>query len=371
MKILWINHRDIKHPKAGGAERTIFEVGKRFVKKGIEINVLSVNNGELKEREVIEGINYMRVRGNFRIHFLLPFYIRKINPDVIIDDLAHGIPWLSPWFTKRQVIVFFRHLHARSLPGQVNFIEEKIIKIMEKMYPFFYKKNIFVTESYTSEADLINLGIKKENIFKIPPGVDLERFYPGIKKENVQLIYFGGLRKYKRPDLSIKVYEDLYKDIKGLKLIVTGQGPMLKSIMEQVKNKNYNIQFTGKVKDEELAKLIRESWVNLHFSVTEGWGYSILESSASGTPTVAFKVPGVVETIKDGYNGFTVEKLEEFKNRILTIIDNEKIYADNSRSFAENFSWDETTEMWMSLINFNKENDRKFLNTVKYNQKKN
>ena len=30
MKILWFAHRDIKHPSAGGAERTIYEVGRRL-----------------------------------------------------------------------------------------------------------------------------------------------------------------------------------------------------------------------------------------------------------------------------------------------------------------------------------------------------
>jgi hypothetical protein len=33
MKILWINHRDPKHPEAGGAEIHIAEVGKRLVRK--------------------------------------------------------------------------------------------------------------------------------------------------------------------------------------------------------------------------------------------------------------------------------------------------------------------------------------------------
>ena len=64
---------------------------------------------------------------------------------------------------------------------------------------------------------------------------------------------------------------------------------------------------------DELSELIRESWINLHFSVTEGWGYSILESSTSGTPTVAFKVPGVVDIVKDNFNGFLVKDINEFK----------------------------------------------------------
>ena len=110
MKVLWINHRDIKHPKAGGAERTIYEVGKRLVGKGMELYLLSVNPGNLDEKEEIDGIHIIRIEGNIKIHLLLRSYIKKLNPDVIIDDLAHGVPWLSPWFTKKKVIVFYIYM---------------------------------------------------------------------------------------------------------------------------------------------------------------------------------------------------------------------------------------------------------------------
>jgi len=350
MRVLWFAHRDMKHPKAGGAERTIDEVGKRLAKMNNEIHLVSVNPGNLSDYEIVDGIIIHRIRGNIMAHLFVPKMIKKIDPDVIIDDLGHAVPWISSLFTNKNVIVFFRHLHARSLPGQVNLFLAKIITLIEKNYRIFYKKNIFVTESYTSIEDLIGLGIKKENIIKIPPGVNSELFHPGKKSENFQLIYFGGMRKYKRPELAIKVYEMLYKEIKDLKLIIIGDGPMLNVLKNYVKGKNYNITFTGRISDEELAKLLRESWVNLHFSVTEGWGYSIMESSASGTPTVALKAPGVVETIIDGYNGFLVENIDDFKEKILKIIENEEQFSKNARKFAENFSWDKTAELWYQLL---------------------
>jgi len=107
----------------------------------------------------------------------------------------------------------------------------------------------------------------------------------------------------------------------------------------------------GRISNEELARVVRESWVNIHFSVTEGWGLSIIESSASGTPTVAFKVPGVVDTVRDGYNGFLVNSIEGFKSRILDIIEKEDEFSTNSRKFAENFSWDKTANLWFKLLN--------------------
>ena len=178
-------------------------------------------------------------------------------------------------------------------------------------------------------------------------------FHKGKKTENVQLVYFGGLRKYKRPEYAITVYENLCEKIENLKLILVGDGPSLNDIKDKIKGKNYNIDFTGKVEYDILAKIIRESWVNLHFSVTEGWGLSIMESSASGTPTVAFSVPGVVDTIHNNYNGFLVNSIDEFPDRILDIIKNEDKFTVNSREFAENFIWEKTADLWYKLLHRN------------------
>lgn len=350
MKILWFAHRDIKNPRAGGAERTIYEVCSRLCKMQVEVHLVTVNPGNLLNYEIVDGIITHRIKGNIITHLSVRKMINKIRPDVIVDDMGHAVPWFSSWFTDKPVIIFFRHLHARSLPGQVNFLFAKIITLMERLYPFIYKNNIFVTESDTSENDLIDLGINKDKIIRIPPGVNLNLFNAGLKSKNVQLIYFGGLRKYKRPEYAIKVYENLYKRLDALKLIIVGNGPLLNKIKDEIQGKNYNIEFTGREGYEELARKLRASWINLHFSVTEGWGLSIMEASASGTPSVAFKVPGVIDTIIDGYNGFLVNNIDEFTDKILFIIDKINIFAINSRKFAENFTWEKTADLWYKLL---------------------
>ena len=350
MKILWFAHRDIKNPKAGGAERTIYEVCSRLCKMHVEVHLVTVNPGNLLNYEIVDGIITHRITGNIIAHLSVRKMIKKIKPDVIVDDMGHAVPWFSSWFTDIPVIVFFRHLHARSLPGQVNFLLAKAITLMEQLYPFIYKNNIFVTESDTSENDLVSLGIKKDRIVRIPPGVDLDLFHQGKKTDNVQLVYFGGLRRYKRPEYAITVYENLSQKVDNLKLIIAGDGPVLNEIKEEIQDKNYNIDFTGRVDYDNLAKIIRESWVNLHFSVTEGWGYSIMESSASSTPTVAFSVPGVVNTIINNYNGFLVNSIDEFTDKILFIINSIDRFSINSRKFAETFTWENTTDLWYKLL---------------------
>ena len=56
MKILSFSQRDIKHPKAEGAARTIYEVGKRFVKLGVDVSLVTVNPENLLNYENVDGI---------------------------------------------------------------------------------------------------------------------------------------------------------------------------------------------------------------------------------------------------------------------------------------------------------------------------
>ena len=350
LNILWLNHRDPKHPKAGGAERTIYETAKRLVQSGSEVTIYCPQWEGSKEEEVMDGIKIIRKGNSLTTHILLPIFLLKNKFSFVIIDPAHGIPWISPVLLKRKHFVFFRHLHARSLPGQVNVILAKLITFLEKLYPLIYRNTKIITESSSSEEDLIRLGIVRNNIFRIPPGVDLDKFHPGTKTECVQLIYFGGLRKYKRPENLLSVYEQLIMKISNLKIVVAGDGKLIYPIMKEAKEKKYNIIFVGKVGQEELAKWIRKSWVNLHFSVTEGWGLSIIESSASGTPTVAFNVPGLVDTVKDDINGFLVNDIKEFGDKILQVVNKEDLFIKNSRSFAEKFTWEKTAELWYALL---------------------
>jgi glycosyltransferase involved in cell wall biosynthesis len=170
-----------------------------LVARGHQVTLLSGGWDGAKELEYINGIKVIRRGKNLGPHLILPLIFIKNDYDVIINDLGHAIPWISSVIFKKHNIAFFHHLHARSLPGQVNLILAKIITSIEKSYFVIYHGAVFVTESSTSRNDLQNLSIKDKNIVIIPPGVDKQLFRPGIKTKYPTIIYFGGMRKYKRP----------------------------------------------------------------------------------------------------------------------------------------------------------------------------
>ena len=351
---IWLAHRDPMNPKAGGAERTIMELCSRLSGMQFEVTVLTAGWKGSKNTENLKGFKIKRFGNSLLIHFLVPLFILKNKPDIIIDDLGHAIPWPSTPLLRKKTIVFFRHLHARSLPGQVNKVLAYLITAIEKCYFIIYPHNIFVTESTTSVNDLLHLGIEGKNILQIPPGVDLNLYRKRKKTADPTIIYFGGMRKYKRPAEVIYVFNDLAGRIQTLKLIMIGAGSELQSLRELANTYGLDdrITFTGRVTDEVLALKVSESWLNIHTSVTEGWGYSITEASGAGTPTVAYSVPGVADAIEDGINGIKVKDGDRkaLTDAAIKILSSPETWWALSEKVGEKYSWNKTAQSWENLI---------------------
>ncbi|MGC8969972.1 MAG: glycosyltransferase family 4 protein [Conexivisphaera sp.] len=348
MRILWFGHRDIRHPLAGGAERTTFEVGRRLARMGHEVTLATVNPGSLEGSEVVDGVRVIRVRGNVRAHLMAPLVLRRVRPDVVVDDLAHVVPWFSPYFTDAPVVAFFRHLHARSLRGQVNALEAEVLRLVERQYPRVYRSSVFVTETESGARDLASLGVREDRIVRIPPGVDHGRWRPAEKAGRPTLVYFGGMKGYKRPWLAL----ELLRRLRDVRLVVVGSGPSQGKVVRLCNALGLcdRVTFTGRVDDEALPRIVGSAWVNLHFSQVEGFGLTILEAAACGTPTVALEAPGVSDVV-EGYGlGLTARDLDDMVYKVEEILGNHSSWSSRVHENSQGFSWDATAERWNELI---------------------
>ncbi|MFP3138221.1 MAG: glycosyltransferase, partial [Nitrososphaeria archaeon] len=113
-----------------------------------------------------------------------------------------------------------------------------------------------------------------------------------------------------------------------------------------------SVEFTGRLGYGELARLVSSAWLNVHTSAAEGWGYSITEAAAAGTPTVAYDVPGVSDAVEEGRNGIRVRDgdvmaLAEAALRILRDPDE---WWRSSREVAAKYSWERTTDIWEGVL---------------------
>ena len=316
---------------------------------------LTGGSSKLEKRETVDGIFIHRFGKLLLPHFAhIIFLLRNRDADVIVDDLAHAIPWLSPWFSKIPGVAHFYHLHARTLNGQTSRHIAPLISTIEKRYGFIYKSWPFVAFSSSSASDLHSVGIERNRVIKIPLGVDTDLFRPGIKSERPTIVYFGGMRPYKRPDHVLLLLRTILEKGHDVMLYMIGDGPSLPHLRVLARRLRIekNISFFGKVSDSTLSSLISQAWVNVHCSISEGWGLSIIEAAACGVPTAAYKVPGVVESVKDGTTGILVRDgdIDALSDSVCQLLFNSTISSAQCQAYARVYSWSVTASLWEKIL---------------------
>lgn len=343
------------HPAAGGAERTIQEVGPRLVGMGHKVRLIASGWRGATSTDRIGGMEITRYPGNVPTHLAqMTALAARRSTYTVIDDLAHVVPWGSELLSNASGTAFFRHLHARTLPGQVGKPLQVILGVVERSYPALYEEYPFVVESASSRADLVRMGIGPGRVTMIPPGVDSNVFHPGQRTSIPQLIYFAGLKPYKQPELAVELLHRLQMSGIQANLVITGTGPSLSLVRERVRMRGLTdrVSFLGRVDIGQLSSVVRQSWVNLHFAVAEGWSYSITEAAASAVPTVAFAAPGVVDSVVAGVTGLLAPPgdVDSFVRALTRVLLDNESFGKRAFDHARQRSWDDCARDWSTHL---------------------
>ncbi|MEO0149469.1 MAG: glycosyltransferase family 4 protein [candidate division WOR-3 bacterium] len=357
IKILVINWQDWKHPLAGGAEVHLREVFKRLANHW-EIHVLSCSFKGAKDYEFLEGIHIHRIGERNTFNYWVPFKYRQLEReigfDLVIEDL-NKIPFYTKLYSNKPKLVILHHLFGKSIFEETNPIFALYVLFHENLIPKFYKGIPFVVVSESTKEELVRVGIPERDVKIIYNGIDVEFFKPGEKARDPRVVYLNRIRKYKRPDLALKVFDTVRKHISDTEFFVVGDGPYLNRIKAMAKKLSLNIKFTGFVDEKTKRDILSSAWVVVNTSAKEGWGLVNMESFACGTPVVGFKVPGVKDSVKDGFNGFLVDygDVKGMAERVVQILRDGTLresLSQNARKFAEKFTWDRTAEEFKGVI---------------------
>ena len=115
-------------------------------------------------------------------------------------------------------------------------------------------------------------------------------------------------------------------------------------------------RFVGFVEDSERDRLLGTARVCVCPSMKEGWGLTVIESNALGTPVVATDAPGLRDSVIDGKTGYLVAEgdVGAFANRIGEILADDRLADEMSEAalgWSREFDWDRAAdEMEGSLL---------------------
>ena len=113
-------------------------------------------------------------------------------------------------------------------------------------------------------SQLKKLGCSEDKIHYLPYGIDVNIFKPGAgRKRNLTFVACGRFVEKKAPDLTIKAFSLVLKEVPEAKMIMIGEGELLNECKKISKELNiqHAIEFTGKLTQAEIAIIYQRSLI--------------------------------------------------------------------------------------------------------------
>jgi glycosyltransferase involved in cell wall biosynthesis/O-antigen/teichoic acid export membrane protein len=355
LRILFLNWRDIANPEAGGAEIFTHEVAKRWIVQGHDVTLLTSGFDGCKPEETCEGVHIRRL-GRLRsgsFHVALQRELATLHGfDAVVDGI-NTIPSLAAiWrrrFPLRVALVYqlARDVWDSELPRPLaaigRWVEPKLLRP--------YREHPTVAISNSTSEDLEELGFRR--VVVIPPGRDEPPALDGVAKEaQPTLLFVGRLAPNKRPDHAVEAFRHVRRELPDTKLWIAGQGPLESTLAADLPD---GAELLGFLPRHELYERMSRAHCLLVPSVREGWGLVVIEANSVGTPAVAYDVPGLRDSVRDGMTGRLAQpgEPEALAREALVILRDARATREMSlhaHEWAKRFSWDVTARQLLEVL---------------------
>ena len=314
MNILVVNWQDRENPHAGGAEIHLFELFTRLVRAGHRVRLVCSGWPGASPSATIDGIEVHRAGGRHTFALVgrhaVARALRAQRPDIVVEDV-NKLPLFVGNLTDRPLCVIVPHLFGTTAFDEVSFPMAATVWLAERPIPMAYRRAGFHAISESTRDDLIERGVRPEAIRVIHPGVDSDALRPdpaGRRTEPPSFLYMGRLKRYKGVDVALRALAIARRNRPDLRLDVAGSGddrPRLEGVARELGLASA-VTFRGFVDEGTKVRLLQTTWANIFPSPKEGWGITVMEAAACGTPSLASDSPGLRDSVRHGETGFLV-----------------------------------------------------------------
>jgi glycosyltransferase involved in cell wall biosynthesis len=350
-RILVLNERDPRHPRAGGAETHLYEITSRLVKRGHAVTHFAVGFAGAAARETIDGVEVRRLGALARYYPAAALTCARATRqgafDVVLECL-NKLPYFSPLYSRAPVLALCHHLFGETAFSQVAWPIAATVVCAERAIPLVYRRRRFLTISESSRADLVRRGIAPERVDVSLPGIRRPRVaFRSLRERRPLVSYVGRLEPYKRVDVLLRAVAPLAKTFPELEIAVIGRGSDRAHIERTSRELGIaeRTRMLGFLDDDERDRWLAESRVCVCASEKEGWGLTVIEANAVGTPVVASDAPGLRDSVRDGETGWLapVGDVAAFRARIADLLradERAEAMARSGEVWSRRFDWD-------------------------------
>ena len=363
MNILVVNWQDITNPLSGGAEVHCHEIFSRIVRGGHRVTLCCSSYRGSVGRESIDGIEIRRFGSRPLFNFVFPFAylacLRGGDYDVVVEDL-NKVPFFSPLYVRRPLAGIAHHLFGKSVFRETDLLSAAYVYVMERCAMALYRTRIpFMVVSRSTEQEFLANGFSPGRLAVIHNCVDHRRYNvgEGTKSAGPLAVYFGRLKKYKSVDHFLRALPAVLAAFPPLKAVVAGDGDDLERLRETARGLGIQdaVEFTGFLTEAQKVDLLRRAWFTVTTSLKEGWGLTVIEANACGTPSVAADVPGLRDAVREGETGllFPYGDIGALSARMFRLLEDGALRrrrGEGAVRWAATFDWDDAAERTLAFL---------------------
>ncbi|MEV7858973.1 MULTISPECIES: glycosyltransferase family 4 protein [Streptomyces] len=358
-RIVFLAHRDLDNPSAGGSELLVDRLADGLTRMGHQVTLLcggpaSPRLSAAPERggTPVRGYRVVSAGGAYS-HFLRArsTFARQVGDCDLLVEVCNGMPYLAPMWHRGPTLCLVNHVHTDLWGMRFGGPLAPAARIGRRLEHWALtgarQHGLLVAVSPSTANALHGIGVPRERIRVVHNGVEEPGPRTGRSPEPL-FVAVGRLVEYKRIDLLLRLWERV-RPVTGGRLVIVGDGPE-RERLERLAGPG--VEFTGHVSEEEKHRLLCAAWLLLHPSAVEGWGLVVTEAATRGTPTVAFDVPGLRDSVVDGETGVLAPGESSFAAAWCTLAlsgARRELMGETARDHAARFRWDRTVRRFRAV----------------------
>lgn len=285
----------------------------------------------------------------------LPKLLKAEHIDVF-HSTNYMMPLMAPKWTRRVVTIhdliplLFRDHAPRSKKSRLFPIFKKL------MHEIGRQADLIITVSVSTRRDVIKeLAIKpirQNRIMAIPEGV-LPIYHPEEKAARVEpvILYVGRRDPYKNMPLLIEAFGRLKaRGISGRLRIIGPADERYPEAPQRARELGLNdhIDWIGYVSPQDLIREYQQADVFVLPSRYEGFGLTVLEAMASGTPVICSNTSSLPEVTGDAALLIDPDSIDDLTNALSRVLTTPALAADlreRGLKRAAQFTWEQTARL--------------------------
>lgn len=354
--------------EAGGAERTITQMGNYWVKKHWEVSIVTLTGSNSKPHYFLDArINHVpldiiqnsttifqAIKNNIRRIRVLKKALKSIPSDIIISfgDKTNILALIALFGSKKRIIISERSNPLLQPIGRGwNIARECLYRTSEQVV------------IQTKQAASCYSSQVRKNITIIPNPIDLpDEFNEKLIEEKPDrlrkntIAAMGRFTSEKGFDFLIQAFSIVAPKYPDWVLKLWGKGPLQSDLSKQVQSLNLEerILFCGQTRQP--FKALQSSDMFVLSSRWEGFPNVLLEAMSCGLPVVSFDCPfGPSQIIRTGINGILVPcgDVQGLAKAMDCLMGDDNLRSDlalKAQEVVEQYSLPKIMKMWEGII---------------------